>query len=71
MVTRLVEMPGYSPGFRKLFACGRVDLTIESLVVSDRYAALFDVSVTRVATDRLANAARDLGGEKHPPSDGH
>ena len=61
MVATLVLKPGASPGFQKLKACGRLDLTLEATVLRERFTPLLTDDVRRAAEDRL-------GGVPQPAS---
>jgi hypothetical protein len=58
-VRRQVVKKGVSPGFRKLYEAGRLDLTMEALVLQPDFAPLFDVPVQSAARQRL----RDHGAK--------
>jgi len=49
----LLNSAGYSEGFTALWERGRADLTMESLVVQKRWAALFNPEEISVACQRL------------------
>jgi hypothetical protein len=51
---RQVIKPGISPGFQKLKDAGRLDLTIEALVLRPEFAPLFTRSEKEAARRRLA-----------------
>ena len=51
---RMVVKRGTSPGFEKLKAAGRLDLTIEALVVDPQFAALFTLDERAAAQTRLS-----------------
>ncbi len=53
-VKRQVIKPGVSPGFQKLKDSGRLDLTIEALVLRPEFAPLFTRPEKEAARRRLA-----------------
>jgi hypothetical protein len=53
---RLLEKPGVSKGLAKLAAMGRLDLAMETLVLSPEYRALFTTDERAVAERRLEEA---------------
>ena len=61
---RLVVKPGVSPGFRKLHEAGRLDLTIEVLVLQPDFAPLFDEVEQEAAEKRLQDHGWRFGD--HP-----
>lgn len=50
---RLLAKGGTSDGFTELWKCGRLDLTVEALVVSERFSSLFTEEERKVADERL------------------
>ena len=50
---RLVSQRNNTYGFTKLLFVGRTDLSIESLVVDDKYRSLFSESVVKLCERRL------------------
>ncbi len=53
----LLHAPGISDGFTKLWECGRLDLTVESVVLQPTWRGLFSDDERAIAQRRL----RDLG----------
>jgi hypothetical protein len=51
---RQVVKPGISPGFQKLKDAGRLDLTIEALVLRPEFAPLFSRAEREASRRRLA-----------------
>ncbi len=51
---RLIVAPSESEGFTRLWELGRLDLTVEALVLRTEYASLFDDSIRGLAESRLA-----------------
>lgn len=54
LAKRVVLKPGVSPGFQKLKDAGRLDLTIEALVLRPQFAPLFTRAEKDAARRRLA-----------------
>ena len=50
---RLVEGDPRSAGYMRLLEAGRLDKSVEALVVNEKWCELFDESVLRRARDRL------------------
>lgn len=50
---RLLASPAISDGFAELWECGRLDLTVEALVVEPQFSELFDDNEIAVAKRRL------------------
>lgn len=44
-----------SNGFTRLWELGRLDLTVEAVVIKEEYAELFDVKEIEIARSRLEN----------------
>lgn len=57
---RLVLSAAPSDGFAILWEAGRLDLTAEALVTSERYRSLFDDDVVELARERLAAHGHDV-----------
>ena len=53
---RLLERGGVSRGLARLASLGRLDLSMETLVLDPAYAALFTAEERAIATQRLAQA---------------
>jgi hypothetical protein len=53
---QLLRKPGTTPGFERLREEGRLDLTVEALVLRPEYATLFTDEERRIAAHRLAEA---------------
>jgi hypothetical protein len=53
---QLLREEGTTDGFKRLTAEGRLDLTMEALVLRPQYASLFSESERQVAASRLAGA---------------
>ena len=51
----LLAKPGVSPGFLKLVNAGRLDLSVEALVLTPEYAALFTERERTIARQRLVD----------------
>jgi hypothetical protein len=54
-VRRQVVKPGASPGFLRLLAAGRLDLTMEALVLKLDFAPLFTYDERDAARERLTH----------------
>ena len=52
---RLVATPTPSDGFTTLYERGRLDLTVEALVLKPQYAELFPENLVEAARNRLAD----------------
>ena len=50
---QLLSSPGLSYGFRKLWEAGRLDLTLEALVIQEPWNVLFTEKELAIARDRL------------------
>jgi hypothetical protein len=50
---RLIEFETPSDGFTRLYELGRLDLTVEALVLAPEWRDLFSTDQRRVARDRL------------------
>ena len=59
-VKRQVVKPDASPGFLKLLAAGRLDLTMEALILKSDFAPLFTYHKRDAARERL----RRYGGSR-------
>lgn len=59
-VKRQVVKPGVSPGFRKLHEAGRLDLTMEALVLQPDFAPLFIEVEQTAARQRLRDHSMEL-----------
>ena len=66
---RLLQKPGVSKGLAKLVAMNRLDLAMETLVITPEYQALFTDAERAVATKRL-DEARPVAAAtpKDPPA---
>ena len=53
---RLLQRPGVPAGFAKLAGLGRLDLSMEALVLDPAYQALFTEAERATAAQRLATA---------------
>jgi hypothetical protein len=49
----LLHTPGFQYGFTELWHCGRLDITMEALVLKPQYADLFTEEEKQIARDRL------------------
>ncbi len=49
----LLDSPAVSSGFTELYLCGRLDLTVEALVLQSRWSSLFTESERTIAAKRL------------------
>lgn len=49
----LIQRPKPSEGFIKLYQLGRLDLTVEALVLEDDWKSLFDEEILNIARTRL------------------
>jgi|GEM_PF-914069 len=50
---RLLQAPGFQYGFTELWQCGRLDITMEALVIQPQYAELFTEEEIQIAKTRL------------------
>ena len=50
---RLLDTNGVSEGFTRLWESKRLDLSVEALVIEERYSPLFDARRRRMAHERL------------------
>ena len=57
---RLIMSSSPSDGFTTLWEAGRLDLTAEALVISPRFAVLFDEAVVDRARERLGEYGFDV-----------
>jgi hypothetical protein len=58
---QLLRAAGTSAGFRRLSTEGRLDLSMEALVLRPEFADLFSETERQIATGRLSAAGFDLG----------
>ena len=58
----LLHKTGTSPGFERLKAEGRLDLSMEAIVIRPEYVSLFAPTEIGLARDRLADAGYQPGG---------
>ena len=54
---RLLRAPGFSDGLTALWECGRLDISVEALILREPWLLLFTEAEQRVARERLS----DLG----------
>jgi hypothetical protein len=57
---RLLYQQGFQYGFEKLWECGRLDLTMEALVLRPQFASLFTEEEKQIASNRLADCGYDI-----------
>lgn len=50
---RLLHTPGFQYGFTELWQCGRLDITMEALVIQPQYHELFAEEEINIARSRL------------------
>lgn len=58
---RLLAATEVSGGFTALWECGRLDLTVEAVVLQPEFAPLFDDEKRDIARNRLAEYGYDAG----------
>ena len=59
----LLAVPGVSDGFTKLFELGRLDLSVEALVLKPRFGELFTDQELGVARKRLSDLRFEIPHE--------
>ena len=50
---RLIAVEGKTEGFSRLWECGRLDLTVEALVLKEEYRSLFTEAERELCRQRL------------------
>jgi hypothetical protein len=63
----LLRKSGTSPGFLRLTAEGRLDLSMEALVLMPEFSALFTPAEVEIALGRLVAAGYATGTDRHAP----
>lgn len=61
---KLLHTPGFQYGFTELWQCGRLDITMEALVIQPQYAELFTEEEIQTAKTRLEECGYDIDGYK-------
>lgn len=61
---RLLHTPGFQYGFKELWLCGRLDITMEALVIQTQYAELFTEEEIQIAKTRLEECGYQIDGYK-------
>jgi len=56
----LLYTPGLQYGFTELWKCGRLDITMEALILQQQYSSLFTDQEREIARKRLTDCGYDV-----------